>query len=62
MLAAIAAGRIADRAGAAALLPPPARRVEPDAVGAERMDTAHARYRMLFESLRPMFGPAGNAA
>ncbi len=55
MLAAVAAGAIPDLVTAAGLAPPPAAIVPPDPAAAGACAAAHARYRRLFDALRPLF-------
>jgi xylulokinase len=57
MLAAVAAGLLPHLGAAAALVrAAPAALLDPDARAAESYGQAYARYRLLFRSLRPMFG------
>lgn len=59
MLAAVAARLQPDLASAAATLGPPIRHHEPCGANRASYDAAYARYRLLFDSLRPMFAMSG---
>jgi len=56
MLAAVAAGLVADLHTATSLVNEPVRPFAPEAASREACEIAYARYRRLFDSLRPMFG------
>jgi xylulokinase len=55
MLAAVAAGTVPDLAAAAARIPPAEPAAEPRPEHRAAADEAHARYRRLYDSLRPTF-------
>jgi xylulokinase len=55
LLAAVAGGIAPDLATAAAALPGPGAAIEPDCRRASAYAEAHARYRRLFQALKPMF-------
>jgi xylulokinase len=63
MLAAVAAEILPDLTAAAALVrAEPAALLDPNPRDAEVYGHAYARYRLLFDSLRPMFGPESGSA
>jgi xylulokinase len=57
MLAAVAAGLVADLRAAGGLVQEPVAPLAPEAANREAYDRAYARYRRLFDSLKPMFSP-----
>jgi len=58
MLAAVAAGLVADLRSAAELVQEPVTPLAPVTANREAYENAYRRYRRLFNSLKPMFGPA----
>jgi xylulokinase len=60
MLAAVAAGLVADLRLAAALVQEPVAPLAPVLANREAYEQAYARYRQLFGSLKPMFTPASS--
>lgn len=62
MLASVAAGLQPDLAAAAAMLGPPVHTHEPSSANRARYDDAYASYRLLFDSLKPMFAVTGARA
>ncbi|MDJ0956464.1 MAG: FGGY family carbohydrate kinase [Arenicellales bacterium] len=55
LLSAVAAGHLSDLTAATELLTLGSETIEPDASSKPAYDEAHAAYRLLFQSLRPMF-------
>ncbi len=58
MLAAVAAGLVEDLRSAAELVQEPVAPLAPATANRDAYENAYARYRRLFGSLKPMFGPA----
>jgi len=61
MLAAVAAGLVADLHTASNLVQGPVTRFAPQEANREAYEIAYARYRRLFDSLRPMFASAASS-